>query len=98
MKRSESKPCASTLTATPAGAESTAGVGQVTRWPDAGGRPLLSNPIVGPSSQVYLFLTMATGKVSDACWPVPSTIIVTVTRAVFVGFSGVNVKLSLWSV
>ena len=66
--------------------------------PDAGGRPLLSNPIVGPSSQVYLFLTMATGKVSDACWPVPSTIIVTVTRAVFVGFSGVNVKLSLWSV
>jgi hypothetical protein len=30
--------------------------------------------------------TIATGKVPDACWPPPSTMIVAVTRAVFVGF------------
>jgi hypothetical protein len=58
-----------------------------------------------PSSETHhrgghrpAFLTITTGKVSDACWPFWSTLIVAVTRAVFVGFRGVNVKLSLWSV
>ena len=43
----------------------------------------------------YCRATIATGKVSDACWPHAST--VAVTRAVFVGFFGVNMKLSLLS-
>jgi hypothetical protein len=39
------------------------------------------------------FLRIATGKVSDACWP--PTLTVAVTRAVFVGLFGVKVKATL---